>query len=381
MMTNSNLSYWEKESFFNYDVLIIGSGILGLSAAITLKNKAPNLSVAILERGFLPSGASTKNAGFACFGSISELIEQEKNVGTDGLHSLIEKRWNGLLKLRNWLSDRAISYSNLGGYELFSPQDSTLRDQCVAKIDHFNLLLHDIFKNQNSFKIADAKISSFSFNNIQTLIENRFEAQIDTGKMMKALINKATAMGIYIYNNCDVHHILPEHKFQKVSSNQGQFKAKRILLTTNAFIKDYFPDLDLVPGRGQVLITQPIKNLKINGTFHYDRGYYYFRNIDNRLLIGGGRHLDFEMEQTSNFGTTPIVMESLKKLLHEVILPNSSYVIDYSWSGIMAFGKQITPIIKMLKPNVFCAVRCNGMGVAMGTQTGTEAAEFLLKSI
>jgi L-2-hydroxyglutarate oxidase LhgO len=74
-----NFSYWEQSSFFNYDAIIIGSGIVGLIAAIHLKKSSPNLNIAVLERGFLPSGASTKNAGFACFGSVSELIEQEKN--------------------------------------------------------------------------------------------------------------------------------------------------------------------------------------------------------------------------------------------------------------------------------------------------------------
>ena len=56
------------------------------------------------------------------------------------------------------------------------------------------------------------------------------------------------------------------------------------------------------PARAQVLITKPIKNLQIKGTFHLDKGYYYFRNIDNRILFGGGRNLDFKTEETSEFG-------------------------------------------------------------------------------
>lgn len=92
---NNLLSYWEKTTFFDFDIIIVGSGIVGLNAAIHLKESAPKLKIAILERGFLPSGASTKNAGFACFGSISELIEQESICGTDALAELIEKRWKG----------------------------------------------------------------------------------------------------------------------------------------------------------------------------------------------------------------------------------------------------------------------------------------------
>ncbi|MDP4601126.1 MAG: FAD-dependent oxidoreductase, partial [Polaribacter sp.] len=68
-----NLSYWElKEWFSNIDFTIVGSGIIGLNCALQLKKKHPNARILILEKGILPQGASTKNAGFACFGSLSE---------------------------------------------------------------------------------------------------------------------------------------------------------------------------------------------------------------------------------------------------------------------------------------------------------------------
>ena len=113
----SNLSYWEKKNFFQANVIIVGAGIVGLNAAIGIQEKNQKVDVIVLERGFLPSGASTKNAGFACFGSISELIEQEKLSGSKGLHQLIERRWKGLLKLRNLLGDDKINFQNFGGYQ------------------------------------------------------------------------------------------------------------------------------------------------------------------------------------------------------------------------------------------------------------------------
>lgn len=69
------LSYWEQKSLIgNPDVAVIGAGITGLNAAIRLKQLDPALDVLVLERGALPEGASTRNAGFACFGSPSELL-------------------------------------------------------------------------------------------------------------------------------------------------------------------------------------------------------------------------------------------------------------------------------------------------------------------
>ena len=71
-----NLSYWELKSWFmNVDFTIVGSGIVGLNCAFYLKQKYPSANILILEKGILPQRASTKNAGFACFGSLSEIID------------------------------------------------------------------------------------------------------------------------------------------------------------------------------------------------------------------------------------------------------------------------------------------------------------------
>jgi glycine/D-amino acid oxidase-like deaminating enzyme len=378
---SNHQSYWEKKNFFKADIIIVGSGIVGLNAALTIKEALPKAEVLVLERGFLPTGASTKNAGFACFGSISELIVQEESCGTDGLHELISKRWRGLLKLRKTLGDGALSYQNNGGFELFKTEDEALAGACVAKLSHFNALIEDIVKEKEVYTRSDRDIETFGFKGITTLIKNKLEAQLDPGKMMRALLARVNAAGVCVLNNCAVSGIDQENDGLAIDTSQGLFRCRRALLTTNAFISELLPGLDVVPGRGQVLVTKPIANLKIKGTFHYDRGYYYFRNIDNRLLLGGGRNIDFKAEETTEFGATEKVMGALQNLMQEVILPGTFFEIDQAWSGIMAFGSAITPIVKEVKPYIYCAVRCNGMGIAVGSFTGQEAGEMVVNSL
>ena len=61
-----NYSYWEHKHWIsNIDYLVIGSGIVGLNCALQLKKKHPKAKIIIIEKGVLPQGASTKNAGFA----------------------------------------------------------------------------------------------------------------------------------------------------------------------------------------------------------------------------------------------------------------------------------------------------------------------------
>ncbi|MBU0695496.1 MAG: FAD-binding oxidoreductase [Bacteroidetes bacterium] len=374
-------SYWEQQSFFGtYDVIIVGSGIVGLNAALALKSSSPTLKIAILERGILPSGASTKNAGFACFGSVSELMSDIKTYGENTVYELVERRFKGLETLRKTLGDEAISFEQNGGYELFLNTDKKKKNVALEAIPYLNNLLKPVFSGADIFTDASDKIAGFGFSKVDSLIFNQFEGQIDTGKMMSALIQKVQSLGVKIFNQCEVFSF-EEVNIIKLNTNIGEFKTHKILFATNAFAPQLLPNLDIKPGRGQVLITAPIVDLKFTGTFHYDEGYYYFRNIDDRILLGGGRNLNFKAEETYELDTTEEIQNKLKELLSEIIYPNKAIVIDYNWSGIMGFGETLEPIVEKITEGIFVAARCNGMGIALGSLTGKDAANLVLKDI
>jgi glycine/D-amino acid oxidase-like deaminating enzyme len=374
-------SYWERTTFIDdADVIIIGSGLVGLSAALHLKHKQPTLNITVLDRGLLPSGASTKNAGFACFGTVSEQLGNIKRSSETEMLYMIDYRYRGLQRLRANLGDENIRYEQHGGYELFSTNENEEANAAIEAIPYLNKLLSEVIGDTDIYAVADAKIAGFGFQGISRMIVNKCEGQIDTGHMMRTLLYKAYEAGVLVLNSCMVDRIETEHTHQSIYTNQGVFRAKKVIVANNAFASQLYPDLDIVPGRGQVLVTKPIANLKLKGTYHFNEGYYYFRNIDNRVLFGGGRNIDFKAEETADFGNTEEVKTQLAKYLHEMILPNQSVEIDYWWSGIMGFGEELSPIIKELQPNVFCAVRCNGMGIAMGSLVGEGVAELTLLS-
>lgn len=367
------LSYWELKSWFkNVDYTIVGSGIVGLNCALTLKHQYPDASILILEKGILPQGASTKNAGFACFGSLSEIVEDLKHHTEDEVYELIQKRWQGLQLLRSNLGDTTIDYQQYGGYELFGKNDS-LWEECSTKRNTINELLHPIFKDS----VFSNRKNSFQFSNVnEQLIFNQFEGQLDTGKMMLSLLKKVQSLGIRIINNCNVENYHENQNEVIVNTSLVQFTTSKLLFATNGFAVQFI-EVDLQPARAQVLITKPIKNLKIKGTFHFDRGYYYFRNIDDRILLGGGRNLDFRTEETTEFGQTVLVQNKLEKLLQETILPNTAIDIEHRWSGIMGVGSSKKPIVKKISDRIGYGVRLGGMGVAIGSNIGHELAELM----
>ncbi len=370
-----NNSYWEKETWFNHiDFAIIGSGIVGLSCAINLQKRYPKAKIVIFEKGILPAGASTKNAGFACFGSVSELLDDLQNQSQELVVSLVKQRKEGLQQLRKLLGDKHIEFYSLGGYEMF-PNDNTQHyNVCLDKISFINQLLLPIF-NEEVFSVIPNR---FGFKNIQSkLIFNHFEGQLHTGKMMRELINLAYKKGILICNNVEVTRLSDVKTAVKLElNNHIETTVNKVFIATNGFAKRLVNE-DVQPARAQVLITKPIKNLTVKGTFHLDKGYYYFRNVGNRILLGGGRNIDFKSEETVKQGLTPLIQNKLEELLKTVILPEYEFEIDLRWSGIMGVGNTKTPIVKQLSENCYCGIRLGGMGVAIGTLTGQKLAELL----
>ena len=368
-----NLSYWEIKSWLTkVDYTIVGSGIVGLNSALQLKTRFPKANILILEKGMLPQGASTKNAGFACFGSLSEIISDLKTHTEEEVIDLVKQRINGLQLLRNTLGDKTIDYQQLGGYELFNEADD-LFENCIAKKEEINNLLKPIF----NAKVFSLKENVFNFQNIKNqYCFNQFEGQIDTGKMMESLLKKALLKGIKILNNVFVEGFQEDSNSVKVKTNQFEFSTSKLLIATNGFAST-LNILEVKPARAQVLITKPIKNLHIKGTFHLDEGYYYFRNIDNRILFGGGRNLDFKGEETTDLSQTALIQNQLEALLKTTILPNIPFEIDRRWSGIMGVGSQKKPIVKQLSNHIFCGVRLGGMGVAIGSLVGQELANLI----
>ena len=291
---------------------------------------------------------------------------------------MVERRFRGLERLRNRVGDKALRYEEHGGFEIFKADEKATFDHCAAHLDFFNKSIFDITKQKKTYRILDKKaIQSFGFQNINNVIHNVAEGQIDTGEMMKTLLAIAENKGVKIINGLTLKSIETQNDEVLLHADNWFFTAKKVLVCTNGFAQQLMPDLEVTPARNQVIITKPIENLHLKGCFHYDRGYFYFRNIDNRILLGGGRNLDYETERTSNFGTTPIIQNALKNLLHEVILPKQKVEIDMVWSGILGLGNVKKPVIEMLTPRVGVAVRMGGMGVAIGSLVGEDGAEMI----
>ena len=372
------MSIWEKESFFSpQDIIIIGSGFSGLWSALHIKTLHPNYKVTILERGLIPTGASTRNAGFSCFGSPSELIHDVRSRGANEMWKLVSMRYQGLQLIRNFFTDTEIDYCVSGGYECFT-NDSNAWSSCVEQLAWLNNGLQQITGDKAIFSVTDEKLAAFGLKGFAHLVENKLEGVLHPGKLVQALLKKIRELGVQVITGIEALQYYDSNQQVTITTGQGiDFTTRQLLLCTNAFTSQLVPDIDIIPNRGQVLVTAPLQNLKLKGAFHFDRGFYYFRNVGNRLLLGGARNKAFDEENTIVMGTTGLIQNALEDFIRQHLLPGIDFSITDRWTGIMGMGTQKSPIVKALSKNVYCCVRMSGMGVALAPVIARQVAELM----
>lgn len=359
-------SFWEEDSFLRpYDLIIVGAGIVGLSSALFYKKNNPNARVAVLERGFLPQGASTRNAGFACVGSIGEHLADMEKESEENIKNRIVRRYRGLELLKKTLGEETIGYDHCGGYEFFRSQEEFKR--VASGIGQFNSWMAELLDEEEVYRAEELEG--------YPVIHNRLEGALHPGKMMQALVRKVSRSDVEIKWNSKVDRADEDGTVH--ISDAPNLSARKVLFAANGFLRRLMPDLDVTPARGFVLVTNEQAELPWKGIFHHDCGYIYFRNVGDRLLIGGARNLDKEQESTDEFGTNEKIKKHLVEFISEVLKLPGGWQIEREWSGIMGFTPTKTPILKRIDQHRYVAAGLSGMGIAIGSEIGKEAAEML----
>ena len=390
------ISVWEQSTYFApKDLVIVGCGFVGLWTAYEAIHQNPKLNITILERGTIPSGASTRNAGFSCFGSVSELISDIQLMGEDAMLETVKMRYDGLQRIQEVFKAKEIDYNQWGGYELFEGKKGARNDESgmydISKLEsdiaYLNKLLAPALKTPKKngkylpiYTNASKDIKKLGFQGIEALAFNQLEGQLNSAKLVLALQKAVQSKGVQILFNTEVKKFKSHKKGVTITTNlEAVLETKQFLVCTNGFAKQLIPRLDVVPARGQVFVTEPIKNLKFKGCFHFDEGYYYFRNLGDRLLLGGARNADFKNEKTYSLETSATIQKVLEDFMMQRILPKGSKKpkIELRWSGTMGMGSIKKPIIEQVQPNVYCAVRMSGMGVAIAPIVAKKALKLM----
>jgi len=360
-------SWWEREVMSHpRDLIIVGSGITGLSTALFYKRLHPDARVMVLDRGFWPTGATGRNAGFACFGSAGELLDDIQNEPEEGVKQRLRLRLEGLDLLKSELGEKEIGFEMTGGYEIFDSADDPHYIETLKHLDHFSGWVEEITGVPDSYVQRD--INGF------VSIFNGLEGYIHSGRMLRRLTEKVMASGVEIRWNAQVKNV----DATGVELADGlRLDASAVMCAVNGYSSALMSQTAVKPARGYVLVTNPLRKMPWKGTCHYNRGYVYFRDLGDRLLIGGARDVDKTGEESMENEINPKIKQWLINFVNEKLDVDPDWTIEQEWTGVMGFGATKTPEMKRLENGVYHAAGLGGMGVAIGMKVGQKMAEMI----
>ena len=245
-----------------------------------------------------------------------------ETMGIDEMLRIVELRYKGIEKIKSHFTESTIDYEYCGGYECIN-QDSRYWYAFDDRVSQLNKLLKDITGQRSIFKYAGQKMSGLGLMGFDVLVENSSEAALHSGKLVQALTQLVRSSGVNILDGFCVHSWEADPDRAMITSTKGiTIASKKLIFCTNGFTDDLLNQSLVEPGRGQIILTTPIPHLPMKGTFHFDEGFYYWRHLGDRILLGGARNMDFDAEQTLDMDGSETIKNALMDFLRTHLHPS-----------------------------------------------------------
>jgi gamma-glutamylputrescine oxidase len=364
----------------SYDVVIIGAGIAGLSAAYWLQKKEPNLRIAILEKHRIGFGASGRNAGFVTCGSTEHFMKLEKDFGFKKaveIWKFSEENHRLLLEEVIQGHGNLLDYRKTGSCtvapteERWQDYQHTLKSMRIAGIN-----VHAVSPTELR---NDYGVSGFAGG-----IHYEGDGYIDPFKLLQQIhqrLNVDMFEGTEVFAMGTTDSRDPIVATTTVRTDRGTFSASKVIVTVNAYLPLILPTFSqlVTPGRGQILMTEPLPAF-VKGPCYLTQHLAYFRQLPTgELIVGGFRNLAREIENTYADETTTLIQGSLLKFVKDHFPLATEARVAYRWSGIMGFTPDGQMLLGAVKDqnNVHVMAGCSGHGLGLSF----HAAKVFIESL
>ncbi|GAB4549395.1 MAG: FAD-binding oxidoreductase [Anaerolineae bacterium] len=360
------------------DFLVVGAGLVGCAAAWFAAQAGR--SVVITEMRDIALGASSRNAGFMITGPDTYYHHAIERYG----HPIAREIWQLSQKTHRYWREAARRAPEVGLHVQLDECGSLLLAESEDEARDLELAVRALHADGIAVEYHTRDPLGRGYFGA---IRQAWDAAVQPYELTQALFRLS---GAELVNNNEVYAIQQDDpECVTVATRQVIFRARYVLLCTNAwspYLDPYFVG-KVIPTRGQVMVTAPLKNGPILGVCGYsDYGYMYYRDtFDGRLLIGGGRKQNkpLEHDTTDDRITAPVqaVLDAyLRQRFPDVA---ESVPIERRWAGIMGFSVDGIPLVGTLpdKPRVGFAVAFTGHGLALGAATAERAVDRLLNGV
>jgi len=372
-------SYWLDRSFQttkqNFDVVIVGAGITGLSTAYWLEKEDPSLKVAIVEKHRVAFGASGRNAGFVTCGSVEHF---NRMISKHGLNQALEiwkfSETNLTLLEQEIIQGQgnAIQFEKKGAFSLAAQDNEFVELKKVSEIMTSLKIPNEIVQSSDVEKRLGAV-------NFVGGIKYIGDASTNPVALLEMLRSKIKAP---IFEGVEAYKIDTSSEGTKIlKTDKGDFETSMVVLALNGYsanLHPYFRD-KIFPTRGQCLMMEAVPRF-MEGPCYANFYLDYFRQAPTgELLIGGFRQMEKETEVGYSDHVTDVIQDSLHKFVKTYLPKLVDAKVTHRWGGVMGFAKDGEPLVGSIPddPAIFFAGGYTGHGIGLAFNT----AKTLVDSI
>jgi glycine/D-amino acid oxidase-like deaminating enzyme/CRP-like cAMP-binding protein len=386
------------------DVLVIGAGLTGASAAYHLAEAARSqgLRVVILDKGDPAQEASGRNGGnFELIPEnsvgIYEGLARERvaflrrrypKVPIQVLRAEGERQASTVLGLalrnRNRLQDIVRSeeidcdFSPMGWLYLAHTEgeEQAMCDEVTLAALHGQRI--ELWSRRRI-------LEEFG---IRTEYLGRFipgDGTYHPFKYVCGMLRAAIDAGVELYTRTPVRGIVslgPQR--HRVETERGAIEARAVVAATNAFTPELFPELSAIrPHQSQIMVTEHAPDRARGRIVTSDAGPVFFNQPREGagqgyapLLMGGGA--DRPMKDPRSRRRSLEIHHKLLGIRDKLYPSLRGRPPSAEWVGSMGFTPDQLPVIGFLRPGLIVAAAFNGYGGSYTTAAGQAAASMAL---
>ena len=347
----------------SYDIIIIGGGIVGVSAAYYASLE--NLRVLLIEKDSIASHAS----GFA-YGGITPHVGLEEN---DPYNQISQYSYN----LHKSLAEEIPELSGIDyGYRSYPNFELAMNDKEEEELEG----IYSKYSDQNIYEYFSKKelnkIEPRLGPKIRSSLVTKISSGVEPYKLTLALGTSSEKNGVEILNS-EVNdiNIETENNIKVTTSNKKEIFTKNLLVSAgpwSSFFSKWFGfEIPIKPLKGQILRLK--SNQIIENGFHW--GPNYVTTKQDGLIWAGTTEEDVGFDENpSNYGLTSI-MESLIDVFP--FLQDSELVLQTACLRPLAIDK--SPILsKADNGNLYLASGTGRQGILLGPAMGKLILDNIL---
>jgi gamma-glutamylputrescine oxidase len=372
-----SISYWLDRSEGKNktcDVVIVGAGIAGLSAAYWMQKEDPNLKIVILDKGSVASGATGRNAGFITCGSVEHFNRLCERWGREKALEMWRFSEVNLELLKNEIiqDDTSLEFDQNGTFSLASTaEEFDELKQTAALMAKMDIAVEVLQKQDTEKRLGAA--------NFVGGIKYLRDASVNPVKLTQKIRSCAN---VEIIENAEVFDLTQTSTGTVIARTPNfQIEASIAVMALNGYsasLKKYFDD-KIYPTRGQIMVTEKVDKF-MEGPCYANFVLDYFRQLnDGRVLIGGFRQLEKATEVGYSDHTSDVIQSALYDFLQKHIPVLKGKAVTHRWAGVMGFSFDGQPLVGSLpeEPQIYFHGGFTGHGLGLAFHSGKCLADMV----